>query len=549
MLVVPGSARVRLQAEAEGLDEVFTAAGAEWRGAGCSMCLGMNPDQLAPGERSASTSNRNFEGRQGKGGRTHLVSPPLPPPPRSGAAHAQPDCADFADQRRAVASEIWLEELTWTSSPPTPASPYRCAAATSTPTRSSRRVYLKRVTRTGFEDGLFAAWRGDPDFVLNQAPAYAAGVRPRRRPRLRHRLVARARRLGAQDYGFRVVIAPGSPTSSGATPARPGCSTAQVSEKVVGELWSSSWRPGPRRRRDRRPQTAKTGEGRTASWCPSTSTTTRALATTRHHLEGLDDIARITPAHTGKSTSSPAWRVSAMPSVKPALGSPSGSECSLEGKLVNKSQLIDTLAARFEGNRKAAQHALESVLDTITREVAKGEKVAITGFGSFEKRVKAAGWARNPATGDRIRTKKKAVPKFTPGADLKNVISGAKKLPKLTMAAPAAAVKAATDAAAAVSKAATPAKKAPAQKAPAKTAAKKAPAKKAPAKTAAKKAPAKKAPAKTAAKKAPAKTAAKKAPAKTAAKKAPAKAAASKAPAKKATAKKAPTKKAAAKKS
>ncbi len=75
MLVVPGSARVRLQAEAEGLDQVFTAAGAEWRLAGCSMCLGMNPDQLAPGERSASTSNRNFEGRQGKGGRTHLVSP------------------------------------------------------------------------------------------------------------------------------------------------------------------------------------------------------------------------------------------------------------------------------------------------------------------------------------------------------------------------------------------------------------------------------------------------------------------------------------------
>ena len=75
MLVVPGSAKVRLQAQAEGLDAVFTQAGAEWRLAGCSMCLGMNPDQLAPGERSASTSNRNFEGRQGKGGRTHLVSP------------------------------------------------------------------------------------------------------------------------------------------------------------------------------------------------------------------------------------------------------------------------------------------------------------------------------------------------------------------------------------------------------------------------------------------------------------------------------------------
>jgi len=75
VMVVPGSARVRLEAEAEGLDTVFTDFGAEWRFAGCSMCLGMNPDQLAPGERCASTSNRNFEGRQGKGGRTHLVSP------------------------------------------------------------------------------------------------------------------------------------------------------------------------------------------------------------------------------------------------------------------------------------------------------------------------------------------------------------------------------------------------------------------------------------------------------------------------------------------
>jgi 3-isopropylmalate/(R)-2-methylmalate dehydratase large subunit len=75
MIVVPGSARVRLQAESEGLDKVFVAAGAEWRNAGCSMCLGMNPDKLSSGERAASTSNRNFEGRQGPGGRTHLVSP------------------------------------------------------------------------------------------------------------------------------------------------------------------------------------------------------------------------------------------------------------------------------------------------------------------------------------------------------------------------------------------------------------------------------------------------------------------------------------------
>ncbi len=174
---------------------------------------------------------------------------------------------------------------------------------------------------------------------------------------------------------------------------------------------------------------------------------------------------------------------------------------------MNKSQLIDALAARFEGNKKAAAHALESVLDTITREVAKGEKVAITGFGSFEKRVREARWVRNPATGERMKSKKTNVPKFSAGAELKAIVSGAKKLPALAQAAAgrpaaaasktaAAAKKTATKTAAAAKKA--PAKKAPAKKAPAKKApAKKAPAKKAPAKKApAKKAPAKKAPAK-----------------------------------------------------
>ena len=201
---------------------------------------------------------------------------------------------------------------------------------------------------------------------------------------------------------------------------------------------------------------------------------------------------------------------------------------------MNKSQLIDALAARYEGNRRAAAHALDSVLDTITREVAKGEKVAITGFGSFEKRVREARWVRNPQTGARIKAKRTTVPKFSAGADLKNVVSGAKKLPKLTVAAASPAAK----------KASAPAKKAAAAaKKTAKKATKKAPAKKAPAK----KAPAKK----TVAKKAPAKkTVAKKAPAKkTVAKKAPAKkTVAKKAPAKKTAAKKAPAKKAPAKK-
>lgn len=142
---------------------------------------------------------------------------------------------------------------------------------------------------------------------------------------------------------------------------------------------------------------------------------------------------------------------------------------------LNKSQLIELLAARFEGNKKAASHALESVLDTITREVAKGEKVAITGFGSFEKRVREARWVRNPRTGERIKAKKTAIPKFTAGADLKNVVSGAKKLAPLKKAAPA------KKAAAPVAKKAAPVKKAaPAKKAAAKkVVAKKAPAKKA----------------------------------------------------------------------
>ena len=195
---------------------------------------------------------------------------------------------------------------------------------------------------------------------------------------------------------------------------------------------------------------------------------------------------------------------------------------------MNKSQLIDTLAGRFEGNRKQAAHALEAVLDTITREVAKGEKVAITGFGSFEKRIRDARWVRNPRTGERIKAKKTAIPKFSAGADLKAVVSGAKKLPKLTIAKAATTARTATGTA----------KKAPAKKATtATTAAKKTTgtAKK----TTAKKAPA----AKSTAKKAtPAKkTAAKKTTAaKSTAKKAT--------PAKKTTAKKAPAKKTTAKK-
>ena len=190
---------------------------------------------------------------------------------------------------------------------------------------------------------------------------------------------------------------------------------------------------------------------------------------------------------------------------------------------MNKSQLVEALAVHFDGNRRQAQHALESVIDTVQRELTKkGGKVAITGFGAFEAIERGARIVRNPRTGETKRAKKTVVPKFRAGAELKAVVSGAKKLPKLVAPKPAATA----------TKAAAPAKKAaPAKAAATRTAATKtAAAKKATAtKTVAKKAPAKKAPAKTVAKKAPAK----KAPVKAVAKKAPAK----KAPAKKTAAK------------
>ena len=139
----------------------------------------------------------------------------------------------------------------------------------------------------------------------------------------------------------------------------------------------------------------------------------------------------------------------------------------------NKAQFIEMLAERFDGDKKRAAAALEAVIDTVYAAVAKGERVALTGFGIFEKRERAARMARNPATGAAVRVKKTAVPAFRAGAEFKAITSGARKLAK----APA------KKAAAVAKKAAAPARKAaPAKKAPAK---KVAPAKKAPAKKAA----------------------------------------------------------------
>jgi len=167
---------------------------------------------------------------------------------------------------------------------------------------------------------------------------------------------------------------------------------------------------------------------------------------------------------------------------------------------VNRAELIDQIRDRLATDKKSAEKAVDAMLDTIQRTVAKGERVAITGFGVFEKVDRAARTGRNPRTGETVKVKKTSVPKFRPGTQFKGVVSGAIKLGKAADAATKSAAKSVSaaprKATGAAKKAATAAKKAPAKKAPAKKApAKKAPAKKAPAK----KAPAKKAPAKKAA--------------------------------------------------
>ncbi len=165
-LAVPGSHRVKAQAEAEGLDEIFRAAGFEWREPGCSMCLAMNPDKLSPGERCASTSNRNFEGRQGRGGRTHLVSPAVAAATAVAGHFATP--ADLDSMRPGG----------------TPMNPVTVVTGRAVPLDRSDvdtdqiipSDWLKRVERTGFGAGLFSEWRDDRDFVLNHPEFVGATI-------------------------------------------------------------------------------------------------------------------------------------------------------------------------------------------------------------------------------------------------------------------------------------------------------------------------------------------------------------------------------------
>ena len=203
----------KLQAEREGLDRVFVDAGFDWRGAGCSMCLGMNPDILQPGERSASTSNRNFEGRQGKGGRTHLVSPAVGRHRDRGPLH---DTGGPLDGAGHVSR----------------ARPSRSIAPTWTPIEIVPAQFLKRIERTGFAPFLFHEWRKDPSFVLNDERYAGASI------------LDRGANFGGssrehapwalEDFGFRAVTRRASPTSSGTTAARSDCSRSSCHRSRCG---------------------------------------------------------------------------------------------------------------------------------------------------------------------------------------------------------------------------------------------------------------------------------------------------------------------------
>ena len=257
----PARPRSGCRPRPRGSTRVFTEAGAEWRLAGCSMCLGMNPDQLAPGERSASTSNRNFEGRQGKGGRTHLVSPLVAAATAVRGTLSSPSDLD-APRHSELAPPRPERPEPWKPSRPTPASACRCGAATSTPTRSSRPSTSSGSPAPGFEDGLFAAWRKDESFVLNN-PTYAAGSVLVAGPDFGTGSSREHAVWALMNYGFRVVISlpvrrhlPRQQRQAGAAHRDRRAGRRRADLEVPGERAGSGGHGRPRhpdrpRRRDR----------------------------------------------------------------------------------------------------------------------------------------------------------------------------------------------------------------------------------------------------------------------------------------------------------
>ena len=263
-MVVPGSAKIKPQAEEEGLDRVFTAAGFEWREAGCSMCLGMNPDILAPGERCASTSNRNFEGRQGAGGRTHLLSPAM--------AAAAAIAGHLTDVR-----ELRMKPLRQVTGR---------AAILDRPDVDTDQIipkqFLKRIERSGYGEFLFFDWMKDPEFELRR-PEYEGA-----------QILVAGRNFGCgssrehaawalEDAGFRVVLAP-----SFGDIFRTNATKTGMAPIVLARGRARADQGGARRRRTSSRSTSRRSRSgtRTASTVPF-----EFDEFARHMLlEGLDDI-------------------------------------------------------------------------------------------------------------------------------------------------------------------------------------------------------------------------------------------------------------------
>ena len=300
----------------------------------------------------------------------------------------------------------------------------RCAAVNVDTDQIIPAVYLKRVTRTGFEDGLFAAWRNDPDFVLNR-PECAGRDDPGRRAGLRHRLVPRARRLGAAELrvpGRRLVAV--RRHLPRATPARVGCVTAQ--RRAAGRraaVGGPRGRPGDRG--DRRPRRRGRCPGARDVGRRSTSTTTPGGGC----MEGLDDVD-LTLRHADEIA---AYEAAARPGCRPrsdpgprkprpadkfvatqrekgpsvivsrafapnvALESSDARHPTILKGFYREQGSADRQAVRQLGSKKAATDAVDAVVDTITRSVAAGERVAITGFGVFEKVARPARVGSQPA--------------------------------------------------------------------------------------------------------------------------------------------------------
>ena len=239
------------------------------------MCLGMNPDQLAPGERGASTSNRNFEGRQGKGGRTHLVSPPVAAATAVLGGSRRPPISPPPSACRAGESR-------WSSSR---------HQGTAMPLRRSNvdtdqiipAVYLKRVSRTGFEDGLFAAWRRDPDFVLNR-PEYAGASILVAGPDFGTGSSREHAVWALQNYGFRAVLSAALRRHLPWQLRQGRAAAAVVDQDVIEQLWSVvEAEPGDRAVTVDLSRPRVDGRARSAA---SSSTTTSGGGC----MEGLDDI-------------------------------------------------------------------------------------------------------------------------------------------------------------------------------------------------------------------------------------------------------------------